>query len=314
MHYNETKLNLMPWIVGFSGGAPSKADGFWILGGIKMLQKKKSILNSAAVLVCLAAFILSGCSGKAAEPETVAPTEAATETAPIAATNPVGVLANVESEGALESCATVTFTGHPRAYEEGQSGSFVVRLNGEMVENAMCTWDGSYYTASVDLEAADGYEYEFVLFSPQGSAENYTLSDAYDSLVYMKRSLDTYCNLFISDFKEENGQFVVTAGYASVQLPQLTTAGASVGFQKAQLVFMLNGEECETKDIDLPQGEGQGSYESSLSNISFKMPQMEDDYQLDLMLVVTLSDGTQLPASNGGSWFYNSNELKMAAG
>lgn len=326
MHYNETKLNLMPWIVGFSGGAPSKADGFWILGGIKMLQKKKSILISAAVLVCLAASILSGCSGKAAEPETVAPTEAATETAPIAATNPVGVLANVESKGALESWeltpavwsssngATVTFTGHPRAYEEGQSGSFVVRLNGEMVENAMCTWDGSYYTASVDLEAADGYEYEFVLFSPQGSAENYTLSDAYDSLVYMKRSLDTYCNLFISDFKEENGQFVVTAGYASVQLPQLTTAGASVGFQKAQLVFMLNGEECETKDIDLPQGEGQGSYESSLSNISFKMPQMEDDYQLDLMLVVTLSDGTQLPASNGGSWFYNSNELKMAAG
>ena len=44
------------------------------------------------------------------------------------------------------------------------------------------------------------------------------------------------------------------------------------------------------------------------------MPQMEDDYQLDLMLVVTLSDGTQLPASNGGSWFYNNNELKMAAG
>ena len=96
-------------------------------------------------------------------------------------------------------------------------------------------------------------------------------------------------------------------------LPQLTTAGAAVDFQGAQLVFTLNGETVETKDIDLPQGEGQGSYESSLSNISFKMPQMDDDYQLDLLLVVTLTDGTELTA-NGGSWFYNNGELKMAAG
>ena len=76
---------------------------------------------------------------------------------------------------------------------------------------------------------------------------------------------------------------------------------------------MLNGETVETQDIELPKGEGQGSYETSLSSISFTMPQMEDDYQLDLMLVVTLTNGEELNA-NGGSWFYNNNELKMAAG
>ena len=288
-----------------------------------MLHKKKFALVACVLLVCAAASILSGCSKKVEEPETVPPTQASEPAAVVTA--PADALANVETEGDLESWemtaavwsssngATVTFKGHPRAYEEGQSASFVVRLEGETVENAYCQWDGNYYTASVDLEAADGYEYEFVLFSPTGAAENYTLSDAYDSLVYMKRSLDAYCNLYISDFKEENGQFVVTAGWASVQLPQLTTAGASVDFQSAQLVFTLNGETVETKDIDLPQGEGQGSHESSLSNISFKMPQMDDDYQLDLLLVVTLTDGTELTA-NGGSWFYNNGELKMAAG
>ena len=129
----------------------------------------------------------------------------------------------------------------------------------------------------------------------------------------MKRSLDAYCNLYISDYKEEDGKFVVTAGFASVQLPQLVSAGSSVDFQKAQLVFMLNGETIETKDIDLPKGEGEGSHESSLSNISFTMPQMDDDYQLDLELLVTLTDGRELSA-NGGSWFYNNNELKMSAG
>ena len=78
-------------------------------------------------------------------------------------------------------------------------------------------------------------------------------------------------------------------------------------------MFSLNGETVESKDIDLPQGEGQGSHETSLSSISFTMPQMDDEYQLDLTLVVTLSDGQELTA-NGGSWFYNNGELNMAAG
>ena len=286
-----------------------------------MLQKKKSVLIVCVVLVCVAATILSGCSKKAENSETIAPVQATDPTAAVAV--PAGALANVEMEGDLESWemsaavwsssngATVSFKGHPRNYEEGQSASFVVRLEGETVENAYCNWDGNYYTASVDLEAADGYEYEFVLFSPLGAAENYTLSDAYDSLVYMKRALDAYCNLYISDFKEEGGKFVVTAGWASVQLPQLSNT--PVSFQKAQLQFMLNGETIETKDIDLPKGEGEGSYETSLSDISFTIPKMDDDYQLDLMLTVTLTDGTEL-SSAGGSWFYNNGELKMAAG
>lgn len=290
-----------------------------------MLHKRTSVIIASALLACISVATLTGCTKENAEatiPETV-PTIVTEETTP--ATVPAGSLAHTESEGSLESWemsaavwsssngATVTFTGHPRAYEQGQSAAFVVRLEGKEVENVSCNWDGSYYTATVDLEAADGYEYECVLFPPQGVGEHYTLSDAYNTLVYMKQSLDAYCNLYISDFKEENGNFVVTAGFASVQLPQLTTAGTTVSFQKAQLIFMLNGETIESKDIDLPQGEGQGSYESSLSNISFTMPQMDDDYQLDLTLEVTLNNGEELSA-NGGSWFYNNGALNMAAG
>lgn len=290
-----------------------------------MLHKRTSVIIAGALLACISVATLTGCTKENAEatiPETV-PTTVTEETTP--ATVPAGSLAHTESEGSLESWemsaavwsssngATVTFTGHPRAYEQGQSAAFVVRLEGKEVENVSCNWDGSYYTATVDLEAADGYEYECVLFPPQGVGEHYTLSDAYNTLVYMKQSLDAYCNLYISDFKEENGNFVVTAGFASVQLPQLTTAGTTVSFQKAQLIFMLNGETIESKDLDLPQGEGQGSYESSLSNISFTMPQMDDDYQLDLTLEVTLNNGEELSA-NGGSWFYNNGALNMAAG
>lgn len=289
-----------------------------------MSNKKKSALIARVLALCLAASALTGCSNKPAQPQvTTAPTETTQVTQ---ATQPsAGSLAHVESEGSLQAWelsaqvwsssngATVTLTAQPRAYEKGQGASLVVRLEGKEVENVSCNWDGNYFTASVDLEAADGYEYECVFFPAQGVGEHYTLSDAYDSLVYMKRSLDAYCNLYISDFKDADGKFTVTAGWASVQLPQLTTAGTTIGFQKAQLVFTLNGETIETQDIDLPKGEGEGSYESSLSNISFTMPQMDDDYQLDLSLVVTLTNGEELTA-NGGSWFYNNNELKMAAG
>lgn len=286
-----------------------------------MFNRKKPALI-AALALC-AAVVLSGC-GKDTPQSTTEPTQS-TQAAQAATTIPAGSLAQVEAEGSLQSWemtaqvwsssngATVTLTAQPRAYEKGQGASFVVRLEGKEVENVSCNWDGSYYTASVDLEAADGYEYECVLFPPQGVGEHYTLSDAYDSLVYMKRSLNAYCNLYISDFKDADGKFTITAGWASVQLPQLTTAGSAVDFQKAQLVFMLNGETVEAQDVNLPEGEGQGSHESSLSNISFTMPQMDDDYQLDLMLVVTLTNGDELSA-NGGSWFYNNGELKMAAG
>lgn len=288
-----------------------------------MFNRKKTALI-AALALC-ATVILSGCGKEPkADANATAPAQT-TEATQTTASAPAGSLAHVETEGSLQSWeltaqvwsssngATVTLTAQPRAYEKGQGASFVVRLEGKEVENVSCSWDGKYYTASADLEAADGYEFECVLFPPQGVGEHYTLSDAYDSLVYMKRSLDAYCNLYISDFKDADGKFTITAGWASVQLPQLTTAGTAIGFQKAQLVFALNGETVETQDVNLPQGEGQGSYESSLSNISFTMPQMDDDYQLDLSLVVTLTNGEELTA-DGGSWFYNNNELKMAAG
>lgn len=287
-------------------------------------MRKKNSLIAWVLLVCLL-VTLTGC-GKddpATAPSTGPETTAPTETAPTTATG--AALEQVEESGGLLSWemaafvwsssngANITFTAQPRAYEQGQSASFIVRLDGKEVENLSCDWDGTYYTATVDLEAADGYEYECVLFPPQGAGEHITLSDAYDNLVYMKRSLNAYCNVYISDYKVEDGKFTVTAGWASVQLPQLTTAGTTVSFTGAELVFKLNDEAIETQAIEMPAGEGAGSHETSLSNISFTMPEMGDDYQLDLWLNVTLSNGEVLTAP-GGSWFYNNNELRMNAG
>lgn len=272
------------------------------------------------LLVCLVMTAFAGCGKKT----TSAPTEPSTEAATEAATEPTSVV-NEEVSDNMKSLslsakvwsssngATITLEAVPRAYNQNQAVYFVVHLNGEKVEDIPCTWDGTAFTASADLEAADGYEYECILFEGQGEGESYVLSDAYDSLIYLETSLAAYCNLYISDFQVIDNVFNVTAGFAHVQLPQLTVDGAKVELVSSELVFLLNGEMIDKQPIDLPAGEGSGSHEASLSSIRFDMPKMEDDYQLDLMLKAYLSDGQELTA-NGGSWYYNNGELKMSAG
>ena len=268
------------------------------------------------LLVCLVMTAFAGCGKKT----TSAPTEPSTEAAaePTSAVNEE-VSDNMKSLSlsakvwSSSNGATITLEAVPRAYNQNQAVYFVVHLNGEKVEDIPCTWDGTAFTASADLEAADGYEYECILFEGQGEGESYVLSDAYDSLIYLETSLAAYCNLYISDFQVIDNVFNVTAGFAHVQLPQLTVDGAKVELVSSELVFMLNGEEIDKQPIDLPAGEGSGSHEASLSSIRFDMPKMEDDYQLDLMLKANLSDGQELSA-NGGSWYYNNGELKMSAG
>ena len=268
------------------------------------------------LLVCLVMTAFAGCGKKTAS----APTEPSTE----AATEPTSAV-NEEVSDSMKSLslsakvwsssngATITLEAVPRAYNQNQAVYFVVHLNGEKVEDIPCTWDGTAFTASADLEAADGYEYECILFEGQGEGESYVLSDAYDSLIYLETSLAAYCNLYISDFQVIDNVFNVTAGFAHVQLPQLTVDGAKVELVSSELVFLLNGEMIDKQPIDLPAGEGSGSHEASLSSIRFDMPKMEDDYQLDLMLKAYLSDGQEL-TTNGGSWYYNNGELKMSAG
>ena len=126
-----------------------------------MSNRKKSALIARVLALCLAAAVLSGCSKSPATNQVTTDPTQPVQTAPAAS----GSLAQVETEGSLQSWelnasvwsssngATVTLSAQPRAYEKGQSASFVVRLDGKEIENVSCTWNGSYYTASVDLEA-----------------------------------------------------------------------------------------------------------------------------------------------------------------
>ena len=287
-----------------------------------MRNKTRLSLVALVLLLCFAAACMAGCTKKEPTPAPTEPTETTQTTQPTTEASSVvneNISDNMKSLNLSASVwsssngATITLEAVPVAYNQNQAVYFVVHLNGEKVQDLPCTWNGKSFTASADLEAADGYEYECILFEGQGEGESYVLSDAYDSLIYLETSLAAYCNLYVSDFQVVDNQFNVTAGFAHVQLPQLTVGGAEVKLTSSELVFQLNGSDIDKQALELPAGEGSGSHEASLSSIRFNMPQMEDDYQLDLILKVTLSDGQELMA-HGGSWFYNNGELRMSAG
>ena len=66
--------------------------------------------------------------------------------------------------------ATIHLTAVPTRHAEGDSASFVVRLEGEEIASVPCSWENNNYTAEVDLNAADGYCYYVTLSGADGAA------------------------------------------------------------------------------------------------------------------------------------------------
>lgn len=213
--------------------------------------------------------------------------------------------------------ATVSFTAVPVSYTDGQSAALSVRMGDLEAESAVCLWNGEAFVGSVELSAADGYSYYCILTSADGSQEEITLDTPdtlkNENLIYLGTSLTTYANLIMDTWNSENNTLTVESGFVQVQTPRLSADGSEVTPSKAELVFHLNGETLESKALELPAGEAAGSYELALENVSFAMPEMKDDYQLDLWLEVTLSNGRNVSVC-GGSWYYNSGELLMVVG
>lgn len=212
--------------------------------------------------------------------------------------------------------ATVTFTATPDNYAEGQKAALSVRMGDLEAESTNCVWDGTSFTGSLDLSAADGYSYYCILTDLDGTQEEVELNSpdniTNETLVYLGSSLTAYANLVVENWEVTETALNITSGYIQVQMPRLALENA-VSATKAELVLHLNGQEVSRQDVALTAGEGDSSYEAAINNTVFTMPAMEDDYQLDLWLEVTLSNGTSIRA-NGGSWYNSDGQLQLVVG
>lgn len=213
--------------------------------------------------------------------------------------------------------ADVQLTAVPSSYRDGMEAEFLVYLDGQKVASAKCVWNGTSFNATVPIRAADGYSFFCSLSDSTGENAQILLSSpdapTEDTLVYLQSSLTAYCNLFLGDWTSQDGRLTVQNSYAQVQLPRLAESGTSVGFRGARLVLKLNGQEIDSQNLTMPEGEGPGSYEENLSDLSFTVPQLGNDDQLDLVLEVTLTTDAVI-STVGGSWFLADGQLNLVVG
>jgi len=213
--------------------------------------------------------------------------------------------------------ATVTFTAHPVSYVEGQKAALSIRMGGLEAESTNCIWDGSAFTGSVELSAADGYSYYCILTGLDGTQEEVELNSpnntTNEALVYLGSNLSAYANLIVEDWEAAASTLNIKSGYVQCQMPRMTFNNMASNISSAELIMKLNNEEVDRQTITLSAGEGEGSFETAISNCTFTIPTVEDDYQLDLWLEVSLNTGHMVSVS-GGSWFSSDGDLQLVVG
>lgn len=213
--------------------------------------------------------------------------------------------------------ATVTFSASPVNYVEGMRAALSVRMGDLEAESTNCIWDGAAFTGSVELSAADGYSYYCILTSPDGTQSEVELNSpesvTNETLVYLGSNLSAYANLVVEDWEATSSALNIKSGYIQAQMPRLTFNNMTPNVSKAALVLKLNNEEVSRQDVTLSEGEGDGSFEAAISGCSFTMPAMEDDYQLDLWLEISLNTGSTISVA-GGSWYSSDGALQLVVG
>ena len=294
-------------------------------------MKRRSILSLVA-LVLVFTMVMAGCGSKTGDADTpeqqIAALEQENELLRAQIETLTRQLESLQSAiltdwslNALatsdRTAATITFTAVPASESEGQTLSRIVNLNGLEAESVPCTMDGSRYTATVELPAADGYSFYCLLTGPTGTTQQIPLITPDDpgdgSLVNLGSSLSAYCSLFVDKWDYSDGKLTLENAYVQAQMPIISTGGDNVTPSSATLVFLHNGQELERKELTLDAGEGEGSYEATISGLAFSTPKLEEDHQLDLELVITLSDGSSL-SYDGCSWFVTDGSLNPVMG
>ena len=212
--------------------------------------------------------------------------------------------------------ADVTLSAVPSAYQPDFRAELIVVLDGNQVARQECQWDAGAFTATVSLDAADGYSYYCDLTTPAGSQRlMLTGPDSSDAgtAVYLGSSLSAYCNLVVNNWSENSGEsLTLTDAYAQVQLPRISADGA-VEIVTAELVLRLNGADCNRIPIQLTPSEVEGSLELTITDLKLPMPELQEGDALELFLEVTLTDGRHMNAF-GISWRMEQGRIASAVG
>lgn len=212
--------------------------------------------------------------------------------------------------------ADVTLTATPSEYQPGMGATLLVMLGDRQAASVPCMWDGTVFTGTANLNAADGYSYFCLLSGPHGvqqlALSNPESEDA-GIPVFLQSALSSYCNLVVHDWTGQAGSTALslTSAYVQVQLPQIQSQKLTITAQ--ELVLRLNGQLSVKIPVQLYPSEVPGSYDATLSDLHLPVPELNSEDTLELYLEITLSDGRRLQAF-GISWYLEDGELVSSVG
>lgn len=281
---------------------------------------KNNTFTAILALMLAVALMLSftACGSKEAA-ETEAPTAAVSTPLPTASgqTGELSSFTMTATAWSSSNGATITFTATPENYEDGQSAIFLARLNEEEADRVECTWDGSAYTAELDLNAADGYFYYCILVAPDGTEKVVAINTPENmtspELMSLATALESYCTITLNEAKPEGDTLTLTDGLYQVHLPLVTRTGEAVSITSVNLILKSGDTEVASQALTLPTEISELIFQGKLSGTVFTIPELEDDQQLVMMLEATFSDGQVLTAPVG-TWHYAGGELLGVVG
>ena len=265
-------------------------------------------------LITLLSLALCACGSEKTD-ASVPVTEAAPTEAPVLTPLTLNDWTMSASTWSSPNGATVHIAATPSRYAEGHSAAFLVRLGDEEVANVPCQWNGTQYTADADLNAANGYSYYLMLTDPRGIITEVSVNTpsdpSYETLINMEDSLNSHCDITVDESSVTDTELVLNSGRIQVQAPKIGNDGQTITCVDVWLVLNLDEEEIDKKVLVMQGTDDIGYYTLELSDISFKLPQMESGQELALDLEVRLSNDQVLTAS-GGNWYYLEEGLTAA--
>lgn len=283
-------------------------------------MKNKTFTAVLALMLAVALMLSFTACGSKEAPETEAPTEATAAKPLPTVSGQTGELASYTMTAAAWSSsngATISFSAVPENHEDGQSVIFLARLNDEEADRVTCDWDGTTYTAQLDLNAADGYFYYCILVAPNGDELEVGINTpenmASPELISLATALESFCTITLNETKAEGDTLTISDGYFQVQLPLVTRTGEPVSIASVKLTLVSGDTEIASQALETPAEISDLFCQGKLSGISFSIPELEEDQQLVLSLEVALSDG-QVLTTTGGNWHYAGGELLGVVG
>lgn len=152
------------------------------------------------------------------------------------------------------SAAQITLQATPRHWQVTDFGYLVARLDGKEVAKAECGFSGSSCQATLELPPANGYSYCFVQVHADGMQEQQILEELDYYCVNVEEGLQITFQGDVSwhaDAVRQQSGTKIYPDFCQIYLspPALMTIGTGLTVEKAQLVFLLNGQEIKRYDL-----------------------------------------------------------------